>query len=107
MRMGGVLLIDPAAAAAGDPTHALFADQSHSIPDNLVALLGAVRAWNCSLNTAAGTGKVQWATAPVKGLLSRPIPTEIAREIRSRLDPKQIIVKAGSPSRWNEWFPSF
>jgi hypothetical protein len=34
----------PAAAAAGDPTHALFADQSHSIPDNLVALLGHSRA---------------------------------------------------------------
>jgi hypothetical protein len=29
-------------------THALFAEQSHSIPDNLVALLGAVQAWNCS-----------------------------------------------------------
>jgi hypothetical protein len=29
-------------------THALFADQSHSIPDNLVALLGDSRAWNCS-----------------------------------------------------------
>jgi hypothetical protein len=32
-------------------THALFADQSHSIPDNLVALLGAVRAWNYSGRT--------------------------------------------------------
>src|SRR5207248_10701487 len=32
--------------AAGDPTDALLADQSHSIPDNLVALFGAVRAWN-------------------------------------------------------------
>jgi hypothetical protein len=29
-------------------THALFAGQSHSIPDNLVALSGAIRAWNCS-----------------------------------------------------------
>jgi hypothetical protein len=29
-------------------THALFAGQSHSIPDNLVALLGHSRAWNCS-----------------------------------------------------------
>jgi hypothetical protein len=52
-----------------------------------VALFGAVRAWNCSLNTAAGTGKVQQATDPVQGLLSSPIPTEIAREIRSLLDP--------------------
>jgi hypothetical protein len=29
----------PEAAAAGNRTHALFADQSQSIPDNLVALL--------------------------------------------------------------------
>src|SRR5215472_16156646 len=29
-------------------THALFAEQSHSIPDNLVALLRHSRAWNCS-----------------------------------------------------------
>jgi hypothetical protein len=27
-----------------DPTHALFADQSQSIPDNLVALFGRIRA---------------------------------------------------------------
>src|ERR1700757_4106196 len=35
-----------------DPTHALFADQSQSIPDNLVALFGRVRAWNYSAETA-------------------------------------------------------
>ena len=29
-------------------THALLAGQSHSIVDNLVALLGYSRAWNCS-----------------------------------------------------------
>src|SRR5262249_35807709 len=29
-------------------THALFAEQSHSIPANLVALLRRSRAWNCS-----------------------------------------------------------
>src|SRR5262249_24133221 len=41
--------MDRVAAAAGDPhTHALFADQSHSIPDNFVALLATNRAWNCS-----------------------------------------------------------
>jgi len=33
-------------------THALFADQSHSIPDNLKALLSHSRAWNCSAETA-------------------------------------------------------
>src|SRR5260370_14676388 len=35
-----------------DPTHALFADQSHSFPDNLVALFGRIRAWNYSAETA-------------------------------------------------------
>ena len=35
-----------------DPTHALFADQSQSIPDNLVALFGRIRAWNYSAETA-------------------------------------------------------
>ena len=33
-------------------TDALFADQSHSIRDNLMALLGHSRAWNCSAETA-------------------------------------------------------
>src|SRR5690242_5945994 len=35
-----------------DPTHALFADQSQSIPDNVVALFGRIRAWNYSAETA-------------------------------------------------------
>ena len=35
-----------------DPTHALFAYQSQSIPDNLVALFGGIRAWNYSAETA-------------------------------------------------------
>src|SRR5215467_12883085 len=34
-----VLLVDPAATAAGDPTDALVADQGQSNRDNLVALL--------------------------------------------------------------------
>src|SRR5260370_19879799 len=38
--------------AAGNPTHALFADRSHSFPDNVVALLGYIRAWNCSAQPA-------------------------------------------------------
>src|SRR6516164_9725809 len=53
MRMGGFSSVIRRPAAAGDPTHALFADQSHSIPDNLVALLGAIRAWHCSPNCAS------------------------------------------------------
>src|SRR5205823_12311649 len=32
-------------------THALFADQSHSIPDNLMTLLRHHRAWNSSAET--------------------------------------------------------
>jgi hypothetical protein len=32
---------------------ALFANQSHSIPDNLVALLGHIHAWNYSAENAA------------------------------------------------------
>src|SRR5258708_30326233 len=35
-------------SADGDHTHALVAAQSHSFPDNIVALFGPIRAWNCS-----------------------------------------------------------
>ena len=44
-----------------DPTHALFADQSHSIPDNVVALLGLIGAWNYSAETARSA--VRWFAA--------------------------------------------
>ena len=41
--------MDPAAGAAGDPySRSLRRPKPHSIPDNLVALSGAIRAWNCS-----------------------------------------------------------
>jgi hypothetical protein len=40
MRMGRFSRLAPAAAAAGDHTHALFADQSQSILDDLAVLLG-------------------------------------------------------------------
>src|SRR5215470_10420552 len=46
--MGGFSWLARQPAAAGDPTHALFAAQSHSIVDNLVALFEHSRAWNCS-----------------------------------------------------------
>jgi len=39
--------------ADGDHTHALVAEQSQSFPDNLVALLGHSRAWNCSTQKRA------------------------------------------------------
>jgi len=42
-------------------THALLAGQSHSIVDNLVALLGYIRAWNCSdQNWWPSTGALGW-----------------------------------------------
>src|ERR1700738_1073201 len=50
MRMGGFSWVSPR-GTAGAPTHALFAGQSPSIPDNVMALLGQLRAWNCSLGT--------------------------------------------------------
>src|SRR5215467_1265062 len=46
--MGGFSWLARRPAAAGDPTHALFAAQSHSIVENLVALFEHSRAWNCS-----------------------------------------------------------
>ena len=45
---GGFSWLARRPAAAGDPTHALFAAQSHSIVDNLVALLRYRRALDCS-----------------------------------------------------------
>src|ERR1700731_4118665 len=48
----------PGGGAAGDPTHALFADQSQSIPDNLVSLLGQIRAWNYLADTARSAGSL-------------------------------------------------
>jgi hypothetical protein len=59
MRMGGSSSVIRRPAAVGDPTHALFADQSHSIPDNLVALLGAIRAWHCSPKLRLVLGRMQ------------------------------------------------
>src|SRR5215469_13578173 len=56
MRMSGFSWFAPAAAAAGHPTDALFVGQSHSIVDNLVALLSHSRAWNCSAETASYAG---------------------------------------------------
>src|SRR6516162_9863351 len=46
--MGGFSWLARRPSAAGDPTHALFAAQSHSIVDNLVALFEHSRASNRS-----------------------------------------------------------
>src|SRR5215469_13869519 len=48
MRMGRVSWLTRRPLPPVTHTHALFADQSHSIRDNLMALLGHSRAWNCS-----------------------------------------------------------
>src|ERR1700726_4380554 len=53
-----------------DPTHALFADQSHSIPDNIVALFGRIREWNYSVETARSAVKV--STEQVQRVVIRP-----------------------------------
>src|SRR5215470_15185238 len=63
-------------------TDALFAGQSHSIPDNLVALLGTSRAWNCSDpervfgNTSgfAETGNLL-ERCPLSEVIPKQIPT--------------------------------
>src|SRR5438477_12573505 len=62
MRMGRVSWLTRRRVPPVTHTHALFADQSHSIPDNLMALLGAVRAWHCS-GKAARVPVAHWCTA--------------------------------------------
>src|SRR5215467_9144491 len=52
MRMGGFSWLTRRPLPPVTHTDALFAGQSHSIPDNLLALLGHSRAWNCSAETA-------------------------------------------------------
>src|ERR1700732_4896257 len=52
-------------SADGDHTHALVAAQSHSFPDNLVALSGPIRAWHCSTENARAAVGVFLRGAPV------------------------------------------
>src|SRR6516162_10131346 len=82
--MGGFSWLVRRPAAAGDPTHALFAAQSHSIVDNLVALFEHSRAWNCS--------NQEGALADINGSLNgrsakqlrRPVPA--SSETRHQFD---------------------
>src|SRR5215813_2511915 len=73
--MGGFSWLARRPAAAGDPTHALFAAQSHSIVDNLVALFEHSRARNCSSDilecrripsnrVAGGAAPAIWPSGP-------------------------------------------
>jgi hypothetical protein len=52
----------------GDPTHALLSGQSQSIRDNVMALFGAIRAWNCSAANLARTGRISamWNRIPIE-----------------------------------------
>src|SRR5947207_6169842 len=61
------LLID-LRGCAGDPTHALFSGQRQSIRDNVMALFGAIRAWNCSAANSARTGRISamWNRIPIE-----------------------------------------
>src|ERR1700730_3494984 len=61
MRMGGISCLRRR-SADGDHTHALVAQQSHSFPDNLVALLGHNRAWHCSAENASSAVSVTAAS---------------------------------------------
>src|SRR4051794_25839620 len=93
----------PSGGAAGDPTDALLANQSHSIPDNLVALFGAPRAWNCSANKPA------LADRSLPERLGRSLPSPFLMQApkaqcltlllhgRSRSDTPQSIDYAGQP----------
>ena len=87
--MGGFSWLARRPAAAGDSTHALFAAESHSIVDNLVALFERSRAWNCSNQERALDQNCSWypsnqfafaATAANASfaLMSRAMPTTIS-----------------------------
>src|ERR1700720_4718740 len=69
-----------------DPTHALFADQSQSIPDNLVALFGRIRAWNYSAETAQSAAtfaaddlKCEFISSLIKDRLEQQGPSRALR----------------------------
>src|SRR5215472_596631 len=77
--MGGFSWLTRRPGAAGDPTHALFAAQSHSIVDNLMALFERSRAWHCSSQERAladinGSLKGQCAPSHVRYRLAVMTP---------------------------------
>ena len=84
MRMGGFSWLSRR-GTAGDPTHALFAGQSHSIPDNVMALLGQLRAWNCSLGTydlqlrGYSAGGLKFGRACGRAAIAGPVPLRTER----------------------------
>src|SRR5215469_3160276 len=89
--MGGFSWLARRPAAAGDPTHALFAAQSHFIVDNLVALFEYSRAWNCSSDilecrripsnrVARGAAPAIWPSGPQVFVepVQRTLPASLA-----------------------------
>src|SRR6202040_1404388 len=104
-----------------DPTDALFADQSQSILDNLVALLGQSSPWNCSdpnaviRNTSFGSLDDMLAgrdeLVRLAGLArSDPLPWGSFAHI----EPQHAVGMAKLPSllrkknrRGDRWFESF
>src|ERR1700758_1966879 len=69
--MGGVSSWRRPSADADHP-HALVAEQCHSIPDNLVALLGRIRAWHCSTETDDRRRSLLWSSGQSTGS-NRPV----------------------------------
>src|SRR5215472_11698075 len=82
MRMGGFSWLTRRPLPPVTHTHALFAGQSHSIPDNLVALLGHRGAWNCSNpkrvfgNTSSFAERENsLELCPLSEVIRKPVPT--------------------------------
>src|SRR3984893_5594956 len=83
-----------------DPTHALFADQSHSFPDNLEALLGQIRAWNYSAGPARSAGSL-FASQLVRKLEIYPVRDRSALTLGTGSEGPLIPHSGGSSSwRW-------
>ena len=92
-----------------DPTHALLADQSHSIPDNLMALLRRSGAWNCSTGNCGCTERISshsseetmlWSVACLlwTGLLTTAqVPSGMWLELKR---PSFRVMKPKQSRRW-------
>src|SRR3984893_885861 len=87
MRIGAVSGLSRR-GAAGDHTHALLSGQSQSIRDNVMALFGAIRAWNCSAANLARTGRISamWNRIPIERSLVRS-----ASAIHSTADQGSVV----------------
>src|SRR5262250_3216885 len=80
MRMGGSPKGPQRRVPLVTHTHALFAGQSHSIPDNLVALLSHSRARNCS-DSERVFGNTSGSAEPENPLERCPLSEGIRKQI--------------------------